>query len=66
MHLDLHIDGEYSLTVEKLVPEQYPEFLKPDTKFVNSRQQEPKRKLKFCHQLDYATSMCTHKMVSYF
>ncbi|KAL9641875.1 hypothetical protein ABK040_000255 [Willaertia magna] len=53
---DLHIDGEYDVTVEKLVNEQYPEMINPKEEIQHKKGQEIKRKLKFCHQLDYATS----------
>lgn len=46
---DVHIDGKQNVTIEKLVNEQFPEMLK-------SRDNQERRKLKFAHQLDYATS----------
>ncbi|KAG2387010.1 hypothetical protein C9374_002045 [Naegleria lovaniensis] len=56
---DLHIDGNYTLTVEKLVNTQYPEMENPPAENIAQPKRgftPSKRKLKFCHQLDYATS----------
>ncbi|KAF0984544.1 hypothetical protein FDP41_000443 [Naegleria fowleri] len=56
---DLHIDGNYTLTVEKLVNTQYPEMENPPVENITKPKRgftPSKRKLKFCHQLDYATS----------
>jgi len=54
---DLHIDGDHLFTVEKLVNHQYPEMANPPNPIVERRGFiQSKRKLKFCHQLDYATS----------
>jgi RluA family pseudouridine synthase len=45
---DVHIDGKHQITIEKLVNSMYPEMSRHDS--------QEKRKLKFAHQLDYATS----------
>ncbi|KAL0484371.1 rpusd1 [Acrasis kona] len=58
---DVHIDGKSQVTVEKLVNEQYPEMLKiGEAQLKRRKGEQERRKLKFCHQLDYATSgvMC--------
>ncbi|EFC38634.1 predicted protein [Naegleria gruberi] len=54
---DLHIDGDYELTVEKLINNYYPEMENPLEEIQHKPGHTPsRRKLKFCHQLDYATS----------
>lgn len=54
---DLHIDGdkaEYS--VKSLVREQFPSFYVKTKLKTTHNQPNPNKKLRFCHQLDYATS----------
>lgn len=68
---DLRIDGNHEFTVEKMVNSQFPQMLKPELReegrtrkrsnsrlltYGNDGYQTPKRKLKFAHQLDFATS----------
>lgn len=49
---DLHIDGPFECTVENLVNKQHPDMLVQPPNATN----ETRRKLKFAHQLDFATS----------
>jgi RluA family pseudouridine synthase len=46
---DVHIDGKQQITIEKLVNARFPEMSR-------STGSQERRKLKFAHQLDYATS----------
>lgn len=50
---DVHIDGHLPVTIEKLVNAQHADMLLPCDDGSNTHE---KRKLKFCHQLDYSTS----------
>jgi 23S rRNA-/tRNA-specific pseudouridylate synthase len=50
---DVHIDGKFPITIEKLVNSQHPEM---STSTLTTTHNTEKRKLKFCHQLDFSTS----------
>jgi RluA family pseudouridine synthase len=45
---DIRIDGDHELTVQKMVWMQFPEFYE--------NKKDPDVRLRFCHQLDFATS----------
>jgi 23S rRNA-/tRNA-specific pseudouridylate synthase len=46
--IDVRIDGDFDLTLAKMVNEQLPEFRK--------KENDKKFRIRFCHRLDFATS----------